>query len=115
MRSTLVRLVLPVLACASLAPPAAAWAQMQCEGRLVGYGATTAEVLELCGEPTRRVRSERVLGTGLVDSPASEQIRIPVEEWTYDQPGQFSRKLTFESGKLQNIETGDYPDLDGGF
>jgi hypothetical protein len=99
----------------SLVLPSAAYAQMQCEGRLVGYGATAAEVLQLCGEPTRRMRSERVLSTGLADSPGSEEVRIPVEEWTYEEPGQFTRKLLFESGRLQKIEAGGYPDLDGGF
>ena len=94
MRSLLVAVAAVVLLCS------AADAQMQCEGRLIENGATLSEVLELCGEPTGRVRSERLLSAGLLDSPASEQVRIPVETWTYDQPGQFSRKLIFESGKL---------------
>ncbi len=95
--------------------PVGAGAQVQCEGQLIQYGATTQQVLDLCGEPARRVRTERVINTGLVDSPASEELRIPVEEWTYEPPGQFTRTLIFESGRLQKIVSGGYPDLDGGF
>ena len=86
--------------------------EMQCEGRLIGNGATIDEVLRLCGEPLRRVKSERVVDTGLFDSPISGQQRIPVEEWTYSPPGEFSRKLVFEGGKLVKVETGGYADLD---
>ena len=89
--------------------------QMQCEGRLVETGATTSEVLDLCGEPQRRVRSERILSTGLLDSPGSEEVRVPVEEWTYEQPGQFARKLVFENGRLLKVLSEGYPDLEGGF
>lgn len=91
-----------------------ALAQMQCEGRLIEHGATMADVLGWCGEPKQRVRSDSLIATGLVDSGESEVRRIPVEEWTYEQPGQFLRKLVFESGRLVKVETRDYPDLDGG-
>jgi hypothetical protein len=90
----------------------AALAQMQCEGRLIEVGAAAADVLRDCGPPQQRVRSERVVATGLLDSPGSEEMRIPVEEWTYEQPGQFVRKLVFESGKLVKIDMGNYPDLE---
>jgi hypothetical protein len=90
-------------------------AQMQCEGRLVETGATTAQVLDLCGDPERRVRSERTLSTGLLDSPGSEEVRVPVEEWTYEEPGQFARKLVFENGRLLKVLSEGYPDLEGGF
>jgi len=103
------------LALASALSAGVALAQMQCEGRLISYGATTSEVLEFCGEPTQRVRENRVLGSGLVDSPASFETTVPVEIWTYEQPGMFTRKLIFESGRLQKIETGGYADLEGGF
>ena len=96
---------------ALLTLPVSAFAQMQCGGRLVENGATLREVLDLCGEPLRRERSERTLSTGLLDSPGSEQVQIPVEVWTYEEPGQFSRKLIFESGKLVKYESGGYPDL----
>jgi hypothetical protein len=94
-----------------LVVPAAAQAQMQCQGRFVENGATTAEVLDLCGEPQQRVRSERLLSTGLLDSPGSQQVPIPIEEWTYAPPGEFTRKLVFESGRLVKTESGGYPDL----
>ena len=101
------------LALSAFLLPRPARADMQCEGRLVGNGATTSEVLQLCGEPARRVRSERVVDTGLFDSPASGEMRIPVEEWTYETPGEFTRKVIFEAGKLVKVETGGYPALEG--
>jgi len=97
---------LAVLAAATVAP-----AQMQCGGRFVENGATTAQVLELCGEPQQRTRSERTLSEGLLDSPGSEVVTIPVEVWTYQQEGQFTRKLVFESGKLVKTESQGYGDL----
>ena len=100
-----------VAALAVLAGPAGALAQMQCGGRLVENGATTEQVLELCGQPQQRTRSERTLSTGLLDSPGSELVTIPVEVWTYQQEGQFTRKLVFESGKLVKTESQGYGDL----
>jgi hypothetical protein len=94
-----------------LVAASSARAQMQCDGRQIEIGATIDEVLRLCGEPQQRVRSDRWITTGLVDSPASQQYRIPVEQWTYDPPGQFSRTLIFESGKLVKSQSGGYPDL----
>lgn len=86
-------------------------AQMQCGGRIVENGATTAQVLELCGEPQQRTRSERTLSSGLVDSLASSEVTIPVEVWTYQQEGQFTRKLVFESGKLVKTESQGFGDM----
>jgi hypothetical protein len=105
---------LPAIALATLALlvlPAAARAQMQCGGRFVENGATTAQVLELCGEPQQRTRSERTVSAGLLDSPGSDVVTIPVEVWTYEQEGQFTRKLVFESGKLVKTESQGYGDL----
>lgn len=85
--------------------------QMDCGGRFVENGMSIAQVLELCGEPQQRTRSERTLTTGLFDSPASENMTIPVEVWTYAPPGQFSQKLIFESGRVVKTETGGYADL----
>ena len=100
-----------LIALGLIAVPATALAQMQCGGRFVDNGATTAQVLEMCGEPQQRTRSERTLSTGLIDSPGSELVTIPVEEWTYEEPGQFKRKLIFESGKLVKTESQGYGDL----
>jgi len=88
-----------------------AGAQMQCGGSLLENGATTAQVLELCGEPQQRTRSERTLSSGLVDSLASSEVTIPVEVWTYQQEGQFTRKLVFESGKLVKTESQGFGDM----
>lgn len=92
---------------ALLALPGAATAEMQCEGRLIGNGATMDEVLRYCGEPQQRARGDRVVGYGLWDDPGDVQ-RIPIEVWTYQPPGEFTRKLIFEAGRLEQIQTGGY-------
>lgn len=106
-RTTTVVIGLALLALAR----AAQAQQMDCGGRFVENGMTTTQVVELCGEPQQRTRSERTLTTGLLDSPGSEITTIPVEEWTYSPPGQFSQKLIFESGRLVKTVTGGYADL----
>lgn len=85
--------------------------QMSCGGRFVENGMSTGQVLEMCGEPQQRAKSERTLTTGLLDSPGSEIVTIPVEVWTYSPPGEFTQKLVFESGRLVKTETGGYSDL----
>jgi Protein of unknown function (DUF2845) len=104
-------LLAAVLAALALARPALA--ELECEGRMFAMGAAMADVLQACGEPARRVRSEQVRDTGLFDSPISGEVRIPVEEWTYERPGQFTQKVIFEAGRLVKVETGGYPDLEG--
>jgi len=111
MRRISLTLIAALATLATLAVPGVTRAQMQCDGRFVENGATTSEVLALCGEPQQRTRSERLLSTGLLDSPGSEQVPIQIEEWTYSPPGQFTRKLIFESGRLVKTENGGYPDL----
>jgi hypothetical protein len=94
-----------------LALPDAARADMQCEGRLIGYGASIDEVLQLCGPPLRRVSTERIVYGGLADSPYTGVERIPVEVWTYEPPGEFTRRLVFVAGRLERVQTGGYADL----
>jgi hypothetical protein len=93
-----------------LALPGAARAyDLQCEGRLLGYGTSIDEVLQLCGPPARRVETARVIYDGLWDSPISGETRVPVEIWTYETPGEFTRKVIFVAGRLEKVETGGYP------
>lgn len=109
-RITTAAIGLGALLALALARPAQAQ-QMTCGGRFVENGMSTAQVLELCGEPRQRTRSDRTLTTGLLDSPGSEIVTIPVEVWTYAPPGEFTQKLIFESGKLVKTESGGYSDL----
>ena len=97
---------------AIVALPVAAHAELRCEGRLFGVGASMAEVYDACGPPQSRVRGDRVLPAGLWDSPYGGEERIPIEVWTYDSPGQFSRKVVFENGALYQVQSGGYADLD---
>jgi hypothetical protein len=109
-----VRIAVKALAglAAVVALSSAALADMQCEGRFVGIGATTSEVLDLCGPPLRTVRSLGTVYTELEAYSGEGEVRVPIEEWTYEKPGEFARKLVFVGGKLEKVETGGYPDLE---
>jgi hypothetical protein len=73
-----------------------------------------------CGEPNaadRRVETRRVAtrvsvpcGDGKRCSRTDEVIvEVTIDQWTYDLGRQrFVRYLTFENGKLRDVETGDY-------
>jgi hypothetical protein len=78
---------------------------IRCKGALVRSGMVTQEVLDRCGEPKAKeiesvpIRARRANGSsGVVGA-------TQIERWTYDRgAGQFPALLTFESGKLKNIE-----------
>jgi hypothetical protein len=78
---------------------------------VVAPGATKAEVLRKCGEPTMRefVGEKTTWGTTRRrGSYYGASTTVPVEEWTYDQGScRFSRILTFYGSKLVTIELGD--------
>jgi hypothetical protein len=91
----------------SVAPPAAA-SSWRCGPRLVGVGQTTADVYDLCGEPTdRAARTEYV--TVRVSYDVAVTRPVVVEQWLYNRgPKQFQRVLTFRDGTLVDIDEGDY-------
>lgn len=83
---------------------------MECGGRLIEVGDSEAQVVNLCGEPTRREVRNRGLSQdyGGLDWQSPE-----TEEWTYAPgAGQFVRHLRFENGTLEQIRAGGYADLE---
>lgn len=85
---------------ATLAAPQAV-AGFRCDTELVVRGMTPLEVLERCGEP--------VYELGWTDYRYPGRF-VRVDEWTYE-PGdnRFRRLLTFENGRLREIETRPKP------
>lgn len=90
-----------------LAPMAFA---MECNGRLVEVGDSEQQILQMCGEPTRR----EVRNRGVSQDYDGLSWNSPeTEEWIYvPGPGQFVRHLRFENGTLEQIRAGGYADLE---
>lgn len=87
--------VLAALAAALAGTPARAG--FYCDTELVGRGMTPYEVLERCGEPEYE--------TGWTDY-RYPGLFVRVDEWTYHLGrNKFRRQLTFENGRLIEIET----------
>ena len=88
-------------------------------GRLVSVGDGMKQVRDRCGEPdyvtTRterraiRHRYTRRVGNAEESIVEEQEIEVPLDEWTYDLgPSAFIRYVTFESGRVISIGTGDY-------
>jgi hypothetical protein len=78
-----------------------------CDAGEMQTGVTQYEILQRCGEPAfKDSRQEERLAT--VDDHNSRLTIKRIDEWTYNfGPNKFLRILTFEDGRLVNIETGD--------
>lgn len=78
-----------------------ATAGFRCDTELVGRGMTPLEVLERCGEPEFEFGWTDYRYPGLF---------VRVDRWTYHLGrNQFRRELTFENGRLRDIETRPKP------
>jgi hypothetical protein len=95
----------------------------RCHTRLVNEGDSSLEVRAHCGDPDearQRVESRvvsrfvetpcmRAHGPGLCRVLVQDVVSVLVDEWTYDfGPQRFIQFLTFEQGKLINVESGNY-------
>ncbi len=77
-------------------------------GNTLNIGDTKVEVIRKCGSPAYRDsrEDERVIVSDRL-SALRETLRI--DEWTYNfGPRRFLLHLTFENGRLREIESGDY-------
>lgn len=102
---------------------------MRCEtSRIVARGNTTAEVVQLCGEPSARdiheecidpISRQRIVGQPgvcnvVVYDARKQQARLPYDRltseiWTYNfGPNRLLYKLTFRNGELSEITTKGY-------
>ena len=93
------RLLVVMTLVLAVCAPAHAISTMRCGSALISVGDSTAEVLIKCGEPFTRDQ------VGVRYSGVTDKI---VELWTYYfGSGQFLKMLTFEAGRLVEIENGD--------
>jgi len=95
---------------------------MRCGGRLVSDGDSFFDVRRICGDPdavfqrieyrTLRRRSPGACLERGFDPRCDERertIEVVIDEWIYDLgPNKFIRYLTFEQGRLRDIQTGRY-------
>lgn len=92
---------------------------IRCDSRIVRVGASRSEVIEQCGEPADRTerREFRTLEISQTTSADPKQpqtvvkqsrtLEIIFEKWRYDfGPNQLPRFLTFEDGRLKNVQVG---------
>jgi hypothetical protein len=88
-------------------------------GRLVSVGDGMKQVRDRCGEPdyvttrterrTIKYRYSRRVGNVEESVVEEREVDVPLDEWTYDLgPSVFIRYVTFESGRVVGITTGDY-------
>ncbi len=82
--------------------------EKRCDERYSDIGATKAEVLLRCGEPSwKEERREEILET--IDAATKRKVTITVEEWTYNfGPDKFVRVFQFRNNRLVDIRTGGY-------
>jgi hypothetical protein len=91
-------MALPMLGLALLLiSPAAATADMRCEGRLISAGDAKAELLARCGQPS----SKSIVGVVRLREDASRVLSAYIDEWSYAVPGADPYQvLRFEGGRL---------------
>lgn len=103
------------LACAALAFALPAHADgFSCGNRVVTDGMTSGEVRAVCGEPAQ-VTSKAILRRAVVwryGRPyyaGDGEVEVVVETWIYNfGPMRLMRKLRFEDGVLQDVDTLGY-------
>jgi hypothetical protein len=88
---------------------------MRCGTKLVGEGASRAEVAAKCGEPTDVIERRTVMRRPVIwdyGRPmyvGEDYVEVPVEVWLYNLgPNKLMRRITFEGGYVIEIETLGY-------
>ena len=122
-------LILLAIAALITTMPTDAIAGVRCSGEVITEGDTTYETRKHCGEPDhidsweeerilrdfrRRRTDDDIYGRGRgYREPFLVKETIRVEIWTYDWgPSRLIHLLRFENGKLRDIETGGYGNID---
>jgi hypothetical protein len=104
MHDTLIRTT--VLATLLLYAGAAdAYGTLRCKGRIIDVGDLQAEVLALCGEPTKRATSKFPVRAATRSGFTRFIGYSTAEQWTYSRGwGKFPAVLFFDDGRLRRIE-----------
>jgi hypothetical protein len=98
-----------------IAVPVLATAQsLRCGQKIIGQGATRAEVGALCGEPAQVdhksvYRSAAVATGGQPSVIGGTTVEVQVEVWTYNfGPTKLMQRIRFEDGTVVRIESLGY-------
>lgn len=84
---------------------AEAYGSLRCKGKFIDPGATTAQVLALCGPPENRVIEEVPVRSRLVTGFSRFTGIAVTERWIYDRGwGKFPAVLTFHDGILKRVD-----------
>ena len=86
---------------------------LRCGGELVSIGDVKFEVLSKCGEPASKETFERQREVEIFDPKDKVQRRfratVTVDLWTYNfGPGGFLYLVTFENGRVVDIESAGF-------
>jgi hypothetical protein len=114
--------LLTVLSAGLLSSAPANADSMSCGNRLVSSGDSLIEVRSVCGAPDiadHRVEYQSIPvrgscskqgGDKIICQPDTQHfIAVEIDEWFYDfGRNRFTRRLTFEKGRLTRVETGGY-------
>ena len=93
--------VVPLLA----AQGAAADDVLRCDENLIRVGMIAPQVVAKCGEPKAKESEDIPVRVRRANGTMNTVGVTRVERWTYDRGyGKFPAVLTFEQGKLKNIE-----------
>ena len=82
-----------------------AYGSLRCKGRIVDVGDSAAEVLSLCGEPSKRTSTTLPVRSAVRSGFTRFVGYSKAEQWTYDRGyGKFPAVLHFDNGVLRRIE-----------
>jgi hypothetical protein len=102
------RIMLAVVACL---PALAAAQSLRCGGKIIGEGASRAEVTASCGNPVqvdqKSVYYRPIASTGNQANPGvASTVEVQVEVWTYNfGPNRLMQRIRFEDGLVVRIES----------
>jgi hypothetical protein len=82
-----------------------AYGSLRCKGRLIDVGASASEILELCGEPDRRIVTQVPVRAATLTGFTRFAGFAMSEQWVYDRGwGKFPAVLYLEEGQIQRID-----------
>jgi len=89
----------------SLAWPAAALDTLRCGNALITVGMVAPQVVAKCGPPSTKTAEDVPIRVRRANGLSGTVGVARIEHWVYDRGfGKFPAKLTFDEGKLKQIE-----------
>ena len=101
------------LAALAFAPLLAHAQSIRCSDKIIGTGASRAEVQGLCGDPAqvdhKTIYNSAAAGGGPTNVVAGTTVETQVEVWTYNfGPDKLMQRIRFEDGVVVRIESLGY-------